>query len=554
MAAYFLTPAKHPRPRPPINARYKRLLDWAIGHKWLSALFGALVFVGSIFLASLLPTGVQPAGDPGYVYLSMQGPPGAARADMERAVEQTTRMLLRQPDTDRVFAQVGAGSGAGGGFGGGGDLRDGTLTVILKEHRRLDTEAFKRSIRPLLRQIPDVRINTQAGGFGGSDMEIVLASQDAAALDRAQAELLRQMSTLREVSDVRPAPPPPGPELIVRPKPDEAARLAVNSQALSQILRIATIGDIDANVAKFPDGERRIPIRVRLPESARGDLTSLGQLEVPTVDGKTTPLASVADLTFQAGPGRIVRYDRERRASVQASLNGATFGQALQAANNLPVMKKLPAGVHVASQGDAEAMAELFGGFAVAMLSGIGMIYGVLVLLFGSFFKPVTILSALPLSLMGAFLVLLMFGFQLDLPVLIGLLMLLGLAAKNSILLVEFAIESERSGRPRREALYEACRERARPIIMTTVAMAAGMLPTALGLGEGSAFRQPMAVAVIGGLISSTALSLVLVPVVYEFIDLFEIWVTPKLGRIATPRTPGDDRPLEPEEKPIAGE
>ena len=218
-------------------------------------------------------------------------------------------------------------------------------------------------------------------------------------------------------------------------------------------------------------------------------------------------------------------------------------------AAKLPVMKNPPPGVHRASQGDAEAMAELFGGIIGAMGAGVALIYAVLVLLFGSFFKPATILSALPLSLMGCFLAILITGKQIDLPVLIGALMLLGLAAKNSILLVEFAIEAERSGMSRREALYEACRERARPIIMTTVAMAAGMLPTALGLGEGSGFRQPMAVAVIGGLITSTALSLVLVPVVYEFIDQFELWITPKLGKLATPKAPGDDRPIDPSEQ-----
>jgi HAE1 family hydrophobic/amphiphilic exporter-1 len=550
LAAYFLKPAKHAQPRAPMIPFYKKTLDWALDHKWLSAGFGALVFAFSIFLVTLIPTGVQPAGDPGYVYLAVQGPPGAARADMERAVGEASRVLMQQPDTERVFAQVGAGSGAGGfGGGGGGDLRDGTLTVILKDKRKLDTEAFKREIRPLMRRIADVRINTQAGGFGGSDLEIVLAGQDSAALDRAQADLMRQMGGLKEVTSIRPSPPPPGPELVVRPKPAEAARVAVNSQTLAQILRIATIGDIDANVAKFSEGERRIPIRVRLPESARTDLGALGNLEVPTLDGKTTPLASVADLSFQAGPGRIVRYDRERRASVQASMNNSTLGESLKAANNLPVMKNLPAGVHVATQGDAESMGELFGGFVIAMGAGIGLIYGVLVLLFGSFFKPVTILSALPLSLMGAFLAVLITGMQLDLPVLIGLLMLLGLAAKNSILLVEFAIEAERAGATRREALYEACRERARPIIMTTVAMAAGMLPTAMGLGEGASFRQPMAVAVIGGLITSTALSLVLVPVVYEFIDLFEMWISPKLGRIATPRAAEDDRPIEEAER-----
>jgi len=555
LAAYFLKPVAHPHPRRPLPPLYKRILDWALNHKWLAAAFGAVVFIGSLGVASLLPTGLQPAGDPGYVYLAIQGPPGATREDMERASQAVTRTLMARPDTERVFVQVGVGAGGGFGAGGGSDLRNGTVTVVLKDDRKLDTEEYKAAIRPLLRQIPDVRVTTAAGGFGGTDIEIVLASQDPTALDRAQQLLMRQMRDLSIITDVRPAPPPPGPELVVRPIPAEAARLNVTSQGLAQVLRVATIGEIDANVPKFSEGERRIPIRVRLPENARSDLTALGMLEVPTLDGKRTPLSSVATLSFQAGPGRIVRYDRERRASVQASLNsGVSFGNALAEIDKLPVMKQLPAGVHRAEQGDAEAMAELFGGILGAMATGVAMIYAVLVLLFGSFFKPVTILSALPLSLMGAFLALLLMGLQIDLPVLIGLLMLLGLAAKNSILLVEFAIEAERRGLSRRDALYEACRERARPIIMTTVAMAAGMLPTALAIGEGSAFRQPMAVAVIGGLITSTALSLVLVPVVYVFIDEFEAWVRPKLGRLATPKAPEDDRPIEPHEEAMGAE
>ena len=555
LAAYFLKPTMDPHPREPLHPRYRRLLDWAIDNKWKSAGIGAGVFVAAIILLRFLPTGLQPAGDPGYVYLAMQGPPGATHDDMERAARQLTDGLLAQPDTDRVFAQIG-GADNSGGFtaGGGADLRNGTITVVLKDKRKLDTEAYKASIRPLLRDIPDMRVSTAATGFGGTDLEVVLTGEDPLALDRAQLELEREMRTLSIATDVRASPPPPGPELVITPKPGEAARLGVNATALGQVLRVATIGDIDALVAKYSEGERRIPIRVRLPAEDRSDLAKLGALEIPTVSGKTARLDSVADLSFEAGPGRIVRYDRERRASVQASMNNATLGQALAAIHKLPIMKNLPPGVREANQGDAEAIVELFGGILAAMGAGIAMIYAVLVLLFGSFFKPVTILSALPLSLLGAFMALFLTGRQVDLPVLIGMLMLLGLAAKNSILLVEFAIEAERRGLSRREALYEACRERARPIIMTTVAMAAGMLPTALGLGQGSAFRQPMAIAVIGGLTSSTALSLVLVPVVYEFVDLFEAWISPRLGRFATPRRPGDDRPIEASEEHLATE
>lgn len=247
-------------------------------------------------------------------------------------------------------------------------------------------------------------------------------------------------------------------------------------------------------------------------------------------------MEAVADVYFQAGPARIERLNRQRQQTITAELNGTVQGPAFKAIQNLPIMKNLPAGVTPAATGQLEAMRELFGSFGLALFAGISMIFGVLVLLFRSFFKPIVILSALPTAVGGAFLGLLIFKLSLSIPSLIGFLMLMGIAAKNSILLVEYAIEREREGMSQREALIEACRERARPIIMTTMAMAAGMLPTALALEKGAEFRQPMAVAVIGGLMTSTVLSLVLVPVVYEFVDDFENWLKPRLARLITPR------------------
>ncbi|RYF96168.1 MAG: efflux RND transporter permease subunit, partial [Caulobacteraceae bacterium] len=267
---------------------------------------------------------------------------------------------------------------------------------------------------------------------------------------------------------------------------------------------------IDANVAKLTDGERRLPIRIRLPADARADIQRIKALRIPTSSGAVTTLEAVADVEFQAGPARIERLNRMRQQTVQAELNGVEMGTANQAVDKLPIMKNLPAGVTPAETGQLEAMQELFASFGLAVFSGVAMIYGVLVLLFRSFFKPIVILSALPLAVGGAFLGLLIFDLSLSIPSLIGFLMLLGLAAKNSILLVEYAIERERDGMEQRQALIEACRERARPIVMTTLAMAAGMLPTAFALEKGAEFRQPMAVAVIGGLITSTLLSLVL--------------------------------------------
>jgi HAE1 family hydrophobic/amphiphilic exporter-1 len=540
LAAYFLKHRARSRPNKPLGGVYRRVLDWAMAHRWIAAALGGAIFLSSLVLLANRPTGFEPIGDPGYLYIDMQGPPGATRGEMVVNVERATRLLLAQPDTLRVYAQVGAGSGSAEGQ----DLNNGMMTVILKPHRHLTTDGFKRSIRPLLRQVPDVRLALQGGSFGGVDVETVLSSQNGPQLDTAQIELMREMRTLPQLTDIRPSPMPAGPELVVRPKPDEAARLGVTSDALAQVLRIATIGDIDANVSKFSEGERRIPIRVRLPEADRTDLATLGQLQVPTLGGGSTPLSSVADLSFEAGPARLVRYGRERRVSVQADLNGASLGPTLKAINNLPIMKHLPPDVHKPAIGDAEILGEILSSFTIAILSGLGLIYGVMALLFKSFFKPIIILAALPLSLAGAVTALSLMGMETDMPVFIGLLMLFGIAAKNSILLVEFAIEDERSGQSRWEALHNACRERARPIVMTTVAMIAGMLPTAIGLGQGSEFRKPMAIAVIGGLISSTALSLVLVPVIYMFVDSFEQWLTPKFRRFVTPKSPGDDAPI----------
>jgi len=545
MAAYFLKPKPHAAEPRPFAGLYRRSLEWALDHRWLSVLGGGLFFVGSLFVASLLPTAFTPTEDPGVVYLQVEGAPGATRDDMEDVVQRATRMLRAQPDVERVFAQVGSTGGGGGpNFGGGSaaGLRDGTITVVLREERALSTDEFRQRIRPMLRGIPDARVVTQ-GGFGAADVEIILAGQDGRALDRAALRLQREMRRLAEVADVRPATPPAGPELIIRPKPVEASRLNVTADALAGIARVATIGEVDANVPKFSEGERRIPIRVRLPASARADLDVIGALDVPTLDGTTAPLSAVADLSFEAGPAEIQRFDRERRLSILADLNGVQLGEALEAIEALPALRELPQGVRQARYGEAEDMAELFGNFGLAIAAGVLLIIGVLVLLFRSFFKPVTILSALPLSVGGAFLALHVLDLALSLPAMIGFLMLLGLAAKNSILLVEYAIEREREGVPQRDALIEACRERARPIVMTTFAMAAGMLPTALGIGEGAEFRQPMAVGVIGGLITSTALSLVLVPVVYEIVDDFEMWITPKLARLITPRT-DEDRAL----------
>jgi HAE1 family hydrophobic/amphiphilic exporter-1 len=539
LAAYFLKPSPDPHERGPLRGPYRYALEWALSHRVLAIIGGGLVFVGSIAMAKALQFGLQPPGNPDYYYINIQGPPGATPRDMDDIIGNVNRLVRPRAETLHTFAT--AGSTASNSFFGGGasSIDRGTVIVVLKHGGRPSVTRIKDEVRPFLLKVPDARVTFDSGDFGSGGVTITLTSENGPELEKAALELQRQMNTMPGIANPVPGAPPVGPELVIRPKPDEAARLGVSMDTLSAAARVATIGDIDANVAKFNDGPQRIPIRVRLPESARGDLDMVRNLRLPTTGGKTTTLDSVADVSFQAGPAQIQRFDRMRRMSVQADRVGDIQLQtALNNANQLPIMQHLPPGVQPAQFGENRILGQFFSGFVMAILSGLLLVYAVMALLFQSFFKPMVILSALPLAIGGAFFGLLVGNMPISLPSAIGLLMLLGLAAKNSILLVEYAIERERAGATQRQALIEACRERARPIVMTTLAMQAGMLPTALGLGSGAEFRQPMAVAVIGGLLTSTFLSLVLVPVVYEFVDDLEQWLAPKFGKLITPREP----------------
>jgi len=542
MAAYFLKPSKVHRDVRKLPAFYENTLTWALHHRWIASMIGGLSFFAAIGIVAVLPKGFIPIEDPGYIQFNIDAPPGTTRSDMERAAAQLNDVLHAQPDVEHVFITVGS-------TGANGDLTSGSATLVMPEKRKLKTEELKHIVRGQLWKIPDVRVTAllSGGGPGGADVDIILSSENTAGLEKAQLDLLREMRQMSVVRNPRLDPAPAGPELIIRPRTEEASRLNVGTDAIAAVARIATTGDIEANTAKFSEGKRRLPIRVRLPEEVRTDLAKLAELRVPTRDGSTTTLGAVADISYEQGPSKIQRLGRERRASVQADLApGIASGQVDDAVNASQTMKNLPPDVKRARIGNDQAQAQMFGGIVIALMAGVALIYSVMVLLFKSVFKPITILASLPLSFSGAFLALLIARMEISMPVMIGCVLLLGIAAKNAILLVEFAIEAQQRGKNTYDALFEACRERARPIVMTTVAMSAGMLPTALGIGEGAGFRQPMAVAVIGGLISSTVLSLVLVPVVYSFVDGFERWLNPWVGRLATKRTPEDDLLLNP--------
>jgi multidrug efflux pump subunit AcrB len=381
--------------------------------------------------------------------------------------------------------------------------------------------------------VPDGHLSFNGQNFGGRDISLYLVGDDPALVEIAGHKVLEEMRAMPELQDARINGDLPRPEIVVHPRLDIAAELGVSVQNISQTIRIATLGDLPQNGAKFSLSDRQIPIRVSLPEASRHDLTTLENLPVPTASGASVPLKTVADLSFGQGPSAVRRYNMSRRVFLDADMvPGVELGTANAKVHALPALKNLPTGVHLVETGNTEFMTELVDGFLLAIGAGILMVLAVLVLLFVRVFQPITIMSALPLSLGGAVLALLLTGIPFSLPVMIGVLMLMGIVAKNSILLVDFAIEEMRAGKPRLEAILQAGHKRARPIVMTTVAMVAGMLPIALGWGGDSDFRSPMAIAVIGGLITSTMLTLVIVPAVFTLFDDIERWVGPKVSAV----------------------
>jgi multidrug efflux pump subunit AcrB len=403
----------------------------------------------------------------------------------------------------------------------GANVRTAVLTINMThrgDRSGLTKQEIETQLRKALARLPGVRVKVGMGG-ASKDYVLVLASADGRALAHHAQQVERELRTLPGIGAVTSSASLLRPELIVRPDFSRAADLGVTSAAIAETLRVATTGDHDRELAKLNLSERQVPVVVRLADEARDDLETIKRLPVPGARG-AVPLENVATLEIASGPAEIARYDRMRNITFEIELNGRALSVVEEAVLALPSLQKLPPGVVHTSSGDAEAMGELGTGFSMAMLTGVLCIYAVLVLLLKDFAQPMTILSALVLSIPGAFLALFLTESALSMPSMIGLIMLMGIATKNSILLVDYIVIARRDhGQGRREAILDACHKRARPIVMTSIAMGAGMLPIALGWGVDPSFRAPMAIVVIGGLITSTLLSLLVIPVVYSMVD-----------------------------------
>ncbi|MEM7714400.1 MAG: efflux RND transporter permease subunit [Cyanobacteria bacterium P01_A01_bin.68] len=494
---------------------YASTLRWALRHRITTLLLALVFFIGSLMLVPMIPKGLVDGADIGISGVTIELAPGSTLEDTKKVVTQATNLIRQNPAVESVLSTENVGSA--------------NLTVRLKskEERGVSQSEFEEKVRPQFVQIPGARISFQStGAVGGrKDLTIVLQSENPQALKKAADDLEKDMRTIPGLVEASSTASLVKPEILIVPDPQRAADLGVTVQSIARTATLATIGDGDANLAKYNLPDRQIPIRVQIDPEARQDITNIRNLQVPSQNGGLVPLLAVADIRFGSGAATINRFDRMRQVSVEANLQGISLGDGLTAVNQLEAMKNLPAEVSRRSAGDAEIMEEIFGRFGAALGLAVMMIYAILVILYNNFLHPVTIMVALPLSLGGTLLALLIAQKALGLYALIGVVLLLGIVTKNSILLVDYAIIGLEQGKKQRQAVLDAGISRLRPILMTSLSTIAGTFPLALGLGAGAEVRQSMGVAVIGGFSTSTLLTLVVVPVLFTYIDNFQYWL-----------------------------
>jgi len=479
---------------------------------------GALVL--SVVLFATLPMTFQPPLNLDFSRVNVTLPPGSTLEQTTAIEDKVAAILKRDPDVAHVFERI--------------NVADGHLNVVLRKDRKKTSTEFERMHAAQLAAIPDARVSFQSQGGGGPggdsrDIMLYLGGDDPVKLNAVANQIAKEMATIPGIRAPRVGGSLPQPEITIKPRFDVAADLGVTTAALSQTIRIATLGDIEQNSAKFSLADRQIPITVSLSEYARRDLSTIENLPVPTSSGGSVPLKAVADIGFGSGPTTIERTNQIRRTAVGADLaQGVVSGDVWPKINNLPTLKNLPQGVQKMNLGDQKWQGELVYYFVLALMSGVLLVFAVLVLLYRRFLAPFVNMGSLILAPLGAAIGLHIAGQPVSLPVLIGVLMLFGIVAKNSILLVDFAVEMMNHGMPKDEAIHEAGHKRAQPIVMTTVAMVAGMLPIALSLTGDSSWRAPMGVTVIGGLIFSTLLTLLLVPSYFSI----AISIESRVGRL----------------------
>ena len=488
-----------------------------------------VLFVASLGLVKLLPTAFIPDNDIDQTRVEIELTPDVELADTERVAALASARIMKLPEVTHIFSSVGEGQASMGSDSSGGKSKNiaGLDIVLLPRAERVSKQEVERKINAIVADVPSARFTVGLSSGGESGYNFSLTSSSPQVLEQTVQKIMADIRALPIAGSVTSDRSLPRQELTVTPDRLAMADMGVTTQDIATTLRIATVGDYEQRLSKLNLDTRQIPIVVRLPDVAKQNINQLEGLYVPSARpaGQGVRVGEVATLNFGTGPAQISRLDRERAISITVQPANGELGELVQAVKNTPSMQNLPSSITIIEQGQAENMAELFMGFVIAMSVGIICILGVLILLFGRLLQPFTILMALPLSIGGAFVGLVVTGSSLSMPSMIGFIMLMGIATKNSILLVDYALIAQRHGLARFDAIIDSCRKRARPIIMTSIAMGAGMLPLIFGWGEADpTFRRPMAAAVLGGLVTSTLLSLVVIPVVYTLMDDLSNW------------------------------
>jgi multidrug efflux pump subunit AcrB len=500
---------------------HRRAVDWCLRHRAAALLLGAVALAAGLAPLAVISTDFIRATDRDRSLFTLELPPGASLGETESAAREATRLLLAWPEVVSVFATVGGGCVAGAGPCAG-DPRLARFVVLLvpRVQRGLHQSAFEEAVRPSLEALQGVRVRFGGDRQHGGRVRITLAGAHGPSVAAAAGELIRQMQAVPGFVEPQASTLAEGPELQVAPHWARAADLDASLSEIGTALRIATTGDLVHNLARFGAKGRDVPIRVLLDEAGRGDLQSLRMLRIRTRTGAAVPLDAVAEIRQASGPATIERIDRLRKVTMEAELDGLPLGRAHQLVEALPAMRQLPPGVGEVSAGDRELMRELFGNLAAALGAGVLAVYLVLVVLLRGVLQPFTVLTALPFAVAGGVLALWLAGEPLGISATVGLLLLLGIVAKNSILMVDLALARHRRGDAAGvDVIADAALQRARPIVMTTCAMCGGMAHIAMGFGADAEFRAPIALVLIGGLVTSTVLSLLLIPVVYSYVD-----------------------------------
>jgi len=509
---------------------YKHVIAWALDHRFSMIGLAVATFAAAVALPVLGYVGASfaPEMDDSQFAIQIETPPGSNLTYTRARAEEVARMARMQPEVLYTYASVG---------GEGEAVDEGSVFVKLsaksdRSRRQADVVA---DVRRGLTRLAGVSASISTGfNEGEKQIQLQLQGPDAGELARLADRIVAEVRQVPGAVDVGLSTKGQKPELDVQLDRGLAGALDVTVGQVAQALRPAFAG-IDVGDWIDPSGETR-DVRIRLAPESRSVVADLEALPVavagPESAPRSVPLGQVARISESVGPARIDHLDRERVITVEANTEGRALSDVVgDIMARVPAAVQLPPGYTLSQGGETEEQAVIFGQIVVAIGVAIMLMYFVLVVQFGSFLEPFAILLSLPLSLIGVMLALLATGDTLNIMSMIGVVLLMGIVAKNAILLIDFAKWSEEAGLERREALIQAGRVRLRPILMTTFALIAGMVPVALGSGEGGDFRAPLGISVIGGVLTSTLLTLLVIPTVYETLADTRDWLGRKLFR-----------------------